>query len=114
MSLLDRGPHTLLVQLMKADPNDRYGGSKKVADGAPVTVTGAMVQPLTTTEAYELGVRADSSWKVICRSWPGGPYSEATWNGRKLFQRGETREHSSGRTTQHHSAVLVATTAEVK
>lgn len=114
MSLLDSGPHSCLVQRMKAEADATYGGKVKVADGAPVVAAGVMVQPLTTTEAFEIGVRADTSWKVIGRTWPGGPYSEVTWNGRKLFQRGETRDHSIGRRTQHQSAVLVANTAEVK
>lgn len=114
MSLLDRGPHTLLVQRMRTEEDPDYGGTRKVPDGLPVTVTGAMVQPLTTTEASELGVRADTTLKVICRSWPGGIYSEVTWQGRALFQRGETRRHSIGRRTQHDTAVLVANSAEVR
>jgi hypothetical protein len=115
VSLLDQGPHTLLVQLVRS-VTDAYGGSRKVDDGPPLTVTGAMVQPLTAAEATGLGVRPDTSYRVICRSWPGGIHSKVRWvdQSRDLFQRGETTLHTVGRRTQHHSAVLVANNAEVK
>lgn len=113
MSLLDRGPHTLQVWLATKS-SDAYGGTTKTYPGPPVTVAGAMVQPLTAAEAYNLGVQADTAYKVICRNWPGGPYTKAVWNGRTLFQRGEATEHSVGRRTRHYSAILVANSAEVK
>lgn len=115
MSLLDRGPHTLIVQRVKDQPDPVYGGSTRVNDGPPVTVTGAMVQPLSSSESTDLGVRADTSYRVICRSWPGGIYSRVTWvdEGRPLFQRGEKTVYTVGRRTRHDTAVLVANSAEV-
>ena len=113
MSLLDRGPHTLSVQRMTTATDPVYGGTTKLPDGPPVTVSGAMVQPLSAAEASDLGVRADTSFRVLCRTWPGGIYSRVTWSGRDLFQRGETTSYTVGRRTRHDTAVLVANSAEV-
>lgn len=114
MSLLDSGPHVLDVWLAVESTDMNYGGTTKSYPGPAVSVTGAMVQPVTAADAYNLGVQADTTYKVICRNWPGGPYSKAVWQGRTLFQRGETTVHSVGRRTPHHSAVLVANSAEAK
>lgn len=114
VSLLDRGPHTLDVWLAEETPDPVYGGTTKSWPGLPIRVDGAMVQPVTAAEATSLGIRPDTSYKVICRTWPGGMWSKVNWSGRTVYQRGETRIHSVGRRTRHHSAVLVTDVTEVK
>lgn len=111
MSLLDRGPHTVLVQVRRQEGTDRYNAPNYVDDGTPVPISGSM-QPLTADETYSLGIEANTAYKFLCRTWPGGIHSSATWNGRPFQQVGEARVHSTGRRTGHVTVVLQAESAE--
>lgn len=110
MSLLDRGPHTLVVtpKLKQTDP---YGGTA-IVDGAPVTVRGS-VQPVSADESEALGVQAQTVYRFIGRSWPGGIRSTAVWNGRTFDQQGEPKIYSMSRRTAHVDVILTARSAEV-
>lgn len=112
MSLLDRGPHTVTVQPKTAVP-DRLGGNKYVNSGAPVDVR-CSVQPLSAEELKTLGLEAVTTYRVLCRSWPGGIHSEVNWNGRPFSQHGEATVYSTGRRTAHTSVVIKAVDAEVR
>lgn len=103
MSLLDRGPHTVVVT-PKVEVPDRYGGTSYV-DGDPVNVRGAM-QPVSADESEGLGVQADTSYRFIGRDWPGGIHATAVWAGRIFDQEGEARRYSMSARTTHVDVIL--------
>lgn len=111
MSLLDRGPHLVQVEVAHAGV-DAYNDTK-ITYAEPVEVR-CSVQPVRAEEAAGLGVTPDTAYKVLCRSWPGSIRSKVTWRGRTWFQHGETLHHGMSPRTAHDVAVIVALSAEVK
>jgi hypothetical protein len=105
VSLLDRGPHTLVVT-PKVEVTDRYGGTTYV-DGDPVTVRGS-VQPVSTEETEALGVQVDTTYRFIGRDWPGGIHSTVVWDGRNWDQQGEARRYGMSPRTAHVDVILTA------
>jgi len=106
MSLLDRGPHTVLVEL--AQPGDAW---TKQTYAPPVSMR-CKITPLRAEDAAALGL--DTALRVTARAWPGGPRSRITWQGRYWYQRGETLSHTTSPRTRHDTATLVSNAAEVK
>ena len=98
-------PRTLVAVLV-------YNG-RDVTYARPVSVR-CSVQPLSTDEATALGVTINTACTVIARSWPGGPYSRVTWQGRQWYQHGETAQHRMSPRTAHDRAVVLAQTAVVR
>lgn len=119
MSLLDRGPHTLIVTPV-VQTTDRYG-EDALTDGAPITVTGCSMQPMTMEEATAAGAQAATTYRVICRQWPGSLSSSAVvvhgppgTVGRTFDQQGEPRHYGMNPRTAHDDVVLTARGTEVR
>lgn len=75
VSLLDRGPHTLMLQ--KRRPVDGPHGTTLQNVGKPVPVMGAF-QPVSATETSNDGVIASVTRRFISRSFSGDVYSLLT------------------------------------
>lgn len=120
MSLLDHGPHTVVVT-PKVQEADGYGGSKYV-DGDPVTIEGCSVQALTSDEKQTLnGSEVDATDRVIWRGpWPGGPKSKVEWHDAvfnedvTFNQVGIPRRYSMSPRTRHVDVLLQQVSAEPK
>lgn len=113
MSLLDRGPHEVLVQLRRRDRDD-LNAPIWVNDGAPISVKGSM-QPLESDDRIELGLTVEDAWKFITRSWPGDVHCHVTWQGATYDQKGNARPRSTGsRRTRHVVVRLVAQSTKVR
>ncbi len=111
MSLLDRGPHTVVV-FPQVRTEDRYG-SPVFTDGEPIPVRGAM-QPSSADETEGAGTQASTQYTFIGRTWPGGVHSRAVWAGRDFDQDGEARVYSMSARTAHVDVTLQARSSEVK
>lgn len=105
MSLLSSPPHTVTAQPHKA-VDGRYG-QDWIPDGDPVEWQCA-VQPMTAEEAERLGVQTETTMRIICRSWPFGPHTLVTYNGREFEQVGEARQYRMSRRTAHDDVVIRA------
>lgn len=119
MSLLDNGPHELIVTPV-IQTTDRYG-EDALRDGDPVAVAGCSMQSMTAEERDEAGVQAATAYRVIARAWPGGISSHAVvvhgppgTDGRTFDQQGEARGYGMSPRTAHVDVVLTARGAEVK
>ena len=83
-------------------------GSPVYSDDTPVTVTGGMMQPVSSTETDVLGTNLRTVYRWISRgAWPGGAHSTVVWEGRTFDQDGEARVFTSGRYTHHVEVLLV-------
>lgn len=109
MGVLSNPPHEITVVPMVKSQDD-YGTT--VIPGDPVTVYGSL-QPIDAKEASERGVRADTTYRFICRSWPGGPYSEFTvvkgpqgTIGEKFDVEGDARGYSTGSRRTHRQDII--------
>lgn len=114
MSILDRGPHSVVVTPKVKVPNGY--GENELADGDPVTVSGLSVQPVTAEElnAFGGGMQAWTTRRIIGRGpWPGGIHSTIQFDGRTWEQFGEAEFYTTGRRTKHFSCMIRARFAEV-
>lgn len=79
MALLDGDTDVLVYPEVIAE--DDYGNEKRVPSDTPVTIR-ALVQPSTSEELSQFG---EVSWEVVrllCRSFPAGPWAKVTVWGR--------------------------------
>lgn len=115
MSLLLRGPHTVVVT-----PRIAVKGSMgtEYVLGDPVTVPNVAVQPVEAAEAEGLGVQVSTSYRVLGLpgAWPGGPLSrvEVVTGPRPgmYAQHGEARSYGMSPTTAHFDVMITAQGAE--
>lgn len=111
MSLLKVGGQSVIVHT-RVETIDRYGGAAWV-EGPSYRVDHCSIQPVTAQESEKLGFSPNAVYRLICRSWPGGPASRIEWNGRMWDQHGETRIYTTGRRTQHVDVLLTPHGTEV-
>lgn len=107
--LLDRGPHTVVVSVMKAE--DTPAGRRFVED-RKVPVSRVIIQPRSSDRGTEqtlapAGLQAELAVQVLgAGKWPGGPHStfvvqEGPLKGITFDQRGEALEYGASPNTAH-------------
>ncbi len=103
MSLLTRWPDTATVY-PSVPVDDGYGGTKP-GIGEPVTVR-CRVQPSDSENQPEGGYLTDSSYRLIARELPPGPWSYVDWAGERWVIVGEPSRYGYTRRTSHHVATI--------
>ncbi|SDJ74535.1 hypothetical protein [Streptomyces indicus] len=101
MSLLDRGPETVVIYPAGPVLPDGTRG----AEGAPVAVR-CRVQPVTSTEQPEPGYLDTTVYRVIARTLPAGPWARVTWRGRTWTVVGEPAHRRGSARTRHDTATI--------
>lgn len=108
MSLLDRPPHKVEVQLMEAGSNDR-GMPHDVPVGERIVV-GCMVQPVrewaTAEEHSQYGLQLLDLRRLFARTWPGDHRSLIYYEGIEYETVGDVQEHHVSPRTRHFAVVL--------
>lgn len=116
MSILDNGPHTVIVTPMVTT---RGSLGSKTVPGEPVTLTGVAVQAVTTRGEDAGEARVDVTYRVIGRGcWPGGHKSIVeVVDGPRLGlfdQEGEAAMAGMSARVQHFDVAIRARTSEVR
>lgn len=101
MSLLDRGPDTITVYPAGATLPDGTRGPA----GAPITVS-CRVQPSSTANDGDDGYADMTTYRVIARSLPAGPWDRVTWDGRDWTVVGQPQKWRGSARVTHHTAVI--------
>ena len=101
MSLLDQGTHTVICYPTHPDV-DGDGNPVQKISGRSFTAV-ATVQPLTSTEAAELGVQTGEMYRLrFARPAPElGPGAQIEWMCRRWSVHGFPQIHTGSRTTEH-------------
>lgn len=90
---------------------DDYGNEQRVPSDTPVTIR-ALVQPSTSEELAELGQVSVEVVRLLCRSFPAGPWAKVTVWGRDWdVVRAPSRRHY-WRATSHDTVWIKARTPE--
>lgn len=110
MGVLQNPPHSVQVTTRKKVAG-KYG--TELVPDRTFTVHGSM-QPISTEEAHARGVSTDTTYRFICREWPGGPYSEVFvmvgppgTTGTNFDQHGDARGYSTGSRLTHRQDVIL-------
>lgn len=88
MSLLTNGPHTVQVWLEETVTDSRGNVRRQPSADSPVTVTGCLVQPVSSSRGafaaidVDQGQRVDESHRLICKNAPVGWWSRVSWTYR--------------------------------
>lgn len=106
MSLLDNGPDEILVY-PEVESTDAYGNPVRVPAETPVPVRGRL-QPSTVDEASALGQVANTAYRFIARSFPGGPWARVEYAGREMDVVGEPRVYRQPGRTRHMTTYLAS------
>ncbi|MYT30471.1 hypothetical protein [Streptomyces sp. MspMP-M5] len=101
MSLLDRGPEEVVIYPAGPVLPDGTRGP----EGAPVTVR-CRVQPVTSTDYPESGYLVTTTYRVIARALPAGPWSRVVWRGQTWTVVGEPARHRGSPRTRHDTAII--------
>lgn len=101
MSLLDGGRETITVY-----PVTGMGADGSPAEGEPVTVEGCSIQPQSSLAGDSDGYQDATTYRVIRRSLPAGPWARVTWKGRDFTVVGEPH-HYRGSTRVSHDAATI-------
>lgn len=103
MGLLDRNPHTVMVQPRVKAQNDQ-GGWSFSNDGAPVEIRCA-VQPVrewSTAEEIQVGgLQMLVLQRIISRNWVGDTNAIVTWDGFRWEIVGDPQHFSMSPSTAH-------------
>lgn len=117
MSLLDNGPHEVLVWLEEEVTDSRGNIVRRPKAGSPVRVTRVLMQPMASTRGafaaidVKQGQSVNASHKLICRNAPVGWWSRVRW----VDDEGVTHDfsvlggplkHQSSRATRHLTVTL--------
>jgi hypothetical protein len=100
MSLLDQGRHTVTVYPTVSTVDGDGNPVQKPANGFQAQAT---VQPLSSTEAAELGVQTGEVYRLrFVRPGPElGPGAQVEWNCRRWAVHGFPEIHSGSARTAH-------------
>lgn len=109
MSLLDQPTDTVTV-VPQMVANDAYGTPVAGTPAAAVKVR-CRVQPLVTLD--QTGQATYAQYRIVARSFPRGPFSKVTWNGRDWEIVGEPQRHNGSPRTAHVSVDIKALSPEV-
>ena len=122
MGILQNPTHRVQV-IVKKEGEDKYGTTAVVH--RTVDVSGTMQiagNGFSTDEVNDLRNQINSTYRFICKEWPGGPHSEVFvlkgppgTTGRYFSQHGDTRGYGTGSERVHRQEVtLMVSGAEVK
>lgn len=100
MSLLDLGPDVVTVYADTVTTTDGYGNKVKGPAASGTDIRGRW-QPSTAEETAELGQQTTTVYRFLCRDFPAGPWSRATFDGSTWDVVGEPRRHRGSETTRH-------------
>lgn len=101
MSLLDRGTETITIY--PAGPT-RPDGTRGPA-GTPVQAR-CRVQPLTSEAPGIDGYTAITTYRVIGRSLPAGPWDRVVWREQDWTVTGQPEEWRGSRRVRHDTATI--------
>lgn len=104
MGLLDGGTVTAQVYV-EAETEDDYGNKVLTPAGEPVPVIGRL-QPGTAVEQPEDGQVADTRYRFVSRTFPGGPFAKVVADGKTWDVVGTPKHHTGSAMTQHYTTVL--------
>jgi len=110
--LLDHGPHTIRVWV-EEEVTDSYGTAIRRPAAEPVTVTGCLVHPVSSTRGafpavdVRQGQRVDAAWRVHARDAPIGWWSRVEFDGKVLTPLGGPLTYKTSDGTRHVSCTLV-------
>jgi hypothetical protein len=113
---LDSGPHTVTIYLEETT-TDTYGNVVKRPSDTPVTVTGCLVQPLSSSRgafpalSVTQGQRVDTAYRFTAREAPLGWWSRVIWHhpdgrDRSMTVLGGPLLYAASPETRHVSATL--------
>lgn len=106
--LLDRPPHTVIVQ-RKARVQGQRGGYHEEPIGDPIAVP-CMVQAVrewsTEEELVVDGLQVLTLARIFSRTWPGDVNSIVTWDGFEWETVGEPQHFQVSRRTEHWSITV--------
>lgn len=105
MTLIDQGPETVTVY-PAVQSLDEDGNPVLVPGTAGVAVN-CWAQPLTSPQLSSGPADRLSTYKLLARSWPGGPYSLIAWRGRNWDVIGEPTYNSGGGAHMQNSTVVI-------
>lgn len=104
MSLLDTGPHTVLVQQRVASENSRgQTVYTNVGDATPVRCS---VQPLSASESGFGGLQAVTKRFIVSRTWPGDILSSITFDGYDWDTVGDPQHLDMSPATDHWEIII--------
>jgi hypothetical protein len=86
---------------------DSDGNRVRKPGATPAVVRGRM-QPLTAAEAQAEGQGITTTYKFLCREFPGGAWSRVEWGGRDWDVQGEPQWIALSPATAHFRVVLRA------
>lgn len=101
MSLLDTGPETITVY-----PAGPMADDGSPTEGAPVTVDGCRIQPQSSTANDSDGYQDATTYRVMRRSLPAGPWARVTWQDRDYTVVGEPSHYRGSQRVSHDVAVI--------
>lgn len=104
MSLLDTGNETITVYPQERITDDR-GNVLWRPSTTPVRVR-CRVQPVTTDEPAVAGQATETTYRVIARDAPLGPWARVEWDGRTWDVVGEPQRYSGSPATRHVDALI--------
>lgn len=107
MSILNRGTETVTVVPEEA-VTDREGNTRT----RPTTVgveARAVVQPLTSTEAQDIGFQTTSKYRLRLVGYPSllGAQSQVEWQGKRYAIEGEPMQYNGSPRTRHCDYTIV-------
>ena len=102
MSLLDSGPETITVYPATGPMSDDGSPS----EGEPVTVSGCRIQPQGSSVGDSDGYQDATTYRVLRRSLPAGPWARVTWQGRDFTVVGEPSHYRGSARVSHDVAVI--------
>ncbi|MEO3851752.1 head-tail adaptor protein [Streptomyces sp. B8F3] len=106
MSLLDSGNETITVYPQQLTIDER---GNPVWKPSPVGVlVRCRVQPVDTDEEIAAGQATATTYRIIARTAPLGPWARVEWDGRTWDVVGEARRYNSSRATRHIDALIRA------
>jgi hypothetical protein len=109
--LLDRGPHTVKIWV-EEEATDSRGNKVRRPAAEPVTVTGCLVQPISSARGafpaldVSQGQNVAAAWRLIAREAPLGWWAKVEFEGKTLTVLGGPLVHNSSAGTRHISATL--------
>ena len=106
MSLLDHGPHAIVVypSVWAADADGNFAWRP----GHTPVLVWARVQPVGSTELVVNGQQVATVARVIARHAPAGPWDRIDYDGRTWDVLGEPEQRGDSPATRHTTALIHA------
>ncbi|GAU66663.1 hypothetical protein SSP35_03_03110 [Streptomyces sp. NBRC 110611] len=108
MSLLDRGNETVTIYPQEQTTDDR--GNVVWRPSAIPVVVRCRIQPEDPDEPTVAGQATTTTYRVIARDAPLGPWARVEWDGRTWDVVGEPRRYNGSSATRHIDALIRART----